>query len=87
MFTMMMNYGKLRTFISLVTLFTMVTVVKQWVYPWDPLLHKYGCHTTMVGLQCLLNLTLHAPTLTAASFAATSEVWTSAILGWLNLRD
>jgi hypothetical protein len=30
---------------------------------------------------------LHGPTLTGASFASTSEVWTSAILEWLKIRD
>jgi hypothetical protein len=30
---------------------------------------------------------LHGPTLTGASFASTSEVWTSAILEYLKLRD
>jgi hypothetical protein len=29
----------------------------------------------------------HGPTLTGASFASTSEVWTSAILELLNVRD
>jgi hypothetical protein len=29
----------------------------------------------------------HGPTLTGASFASTSEVWTSAILEWLKVRD
>jgi hypothetical protein len=29
----------------------------------------------------------HGPTLTGASFASTSEVWTSAILEWLKIRD
>jgi hypothetical protein len=29
----------------------------------------------------------HGPTFTDASFASTSEVWTSAILEWLKLRD
>jgi hypothetical protein len=29
----------------------------------------------------------HGPTLTGASFASTSEVWTSAILEWWKLRD
>jgi hypothetical protein len=29
----------------------------------------------------------HGPMLTGASFASTSEVWTSAILEWLKLRD
>jgi hypothetical protein len=30
--------------------------------------------------------TFHGPTLTGASFASTSEVWTSAILEWLKVR-
>jgi hypothetical protein len=29
----------------------------------------------------------HGPTLTGASFASTTEVWTSAILEWLKVRD
>jgi hypothetical protein len=29
----------------------------------------------------------HGPTLTVASFASTSDVWTSAILEWLKVRD
>jgi hypothetical protein len=29
----------------------------------------------------------HDPTLTGASFASTSEVWMSAILEWLKVRD
>jgi hypothetical protein len=29
----------------------------------------------------------HVPTLSGASFASTSEVWTSAILEWLKIRD
>jgi hypothetical protein len=29
----------------------------------------------------------HGPTLTGASFASTSEVWTSAILEWSKIRD
>jgi hypothetical protein len=29
----------------------------------------------------------HGPTLTGVSFASTSEVWTSAILEWLKVRD
>jgi hypothetical protein len=32
-------------------------------------------------------LKFHGPTLTGASFASTSEVWTSTILEWLTLRD
>jgi hypothetical protein len=39
--------------VSMFTLFTMVTVIKQWVQLWDPLLHKHGfnCHTRKVWLQ------------------------------------
>jgi hypothetical protein len=29
----------------------------------------------------------HGPTLTGASFASTSEVWTSTIVEWLKIRD
>jgi hypothetical protein len=57
-------------------LVTMVTVVKQWVKLQNQLLHKYGfnCHTKMIWLRWLPNVTFHTPTLTGARLASTSEV-------------
>jgi hypothetical protein len=54
----------------------MVTVVKQWVQQWEPLLHKYGfnCRMRMAWL------THCSQTLTGLSSA-------SAILEWLKLQD
>jgi hypothetical protein len=49
--------------------------------------------TKMVLLKFVHPLTIyqytkfHGPTLTGASFASTSEVWTSAILEWLKVRN
>jgi len=37
-------------------------------------------------LNIYQNTEFHGPTLTGASFASTSKVWTSAILEWLQLR-
>jgi hypothetical protein len=74
------NYGKLsRTLVSMLTLLTMVTVVKQWVHLWVPFLHKYGLnyYTKMGWLPWLPNLILHGGTLNGASLASTSEVPTS----------
>jgi hypothetical protein len=72
----------------MVTSPTIVTVVKQCVQVWVPLLHKFGLtHTTMGWLSLLPDLTLDSPRLTGAGIASTSEVWTSAILRWLKLWD
>jgi len=62
-------YGKLRTLLSMVTLFTTVTVVKQWVQLWDPMSQKNGfnCHTRMVWFPQLSYSTLHGPTFIGAS--------------------
>jgi hypothetical protein len=68
----------------MVTLLTMIKVVKQWIKLWDLLLHKFGfkCHTA-VWLALYPNLTLHCPTSTGTSFAFTLEIWASAIFnGW-----
>jgi hypothetical protein len=49
--------------------------------------------TRMVSLKVVHPLKIyqytkfHGPTLTGASFASTPEVWTSAILEWLKIRD
>jgi hypothetical protein len=46
--------------------------------------------TKMVSLKVVHPLKItkfHVPTLTDASFASISEVWTSAILEWLKVRD
>jgi hypothetical protein len=49
--------------------------------------------TKMVSLKVVHPLKIyqytkfHVPMLTGASFASTSEVWTSAILEWLKVRD
>jgi hypothetical protein len=71
--TVLFKYSKLDAYVS--WLHYMVTVVKQWVQLWYPLLHKYvfKCHIRMVWLQ-LPNLTLHGPTLCGANFASNSEV-------------
>jgi hypothetical protein len=44
----------------MVTLLTVITVVKQWIQVWDPVLHMYefNCNMRMVWLQWLSNLTL-----------------------------
>jgi hypothetical protein len=38
-----------QTLVSMITSPTIVTMVKQWVQQWDPLLYKYGfnCHTVV----------------------------------------
>jgi hypothetical protein len=58
----------------MVSLPTMVTVVKQYVQLWDPLLNKYGfnCNARMVWLPWLPNLTLYVSTLLGATFASAS---------------
>jgi hypothetical protein len=38
-------------------------------------------------LKIYQNTKFHGPTLIGASFASTSEVWTSTILEWLKVRD
>jgi hypothetical protein len=64
------NYGELFTLVSMVKLPT--------IGPsnYGSLLHKYGfsCHTRMIWLPWLPNLTLDRPRLTGASFASASEV-------------
>jgi len=56
---------------------------------WGSLLHKYifNCHTTVVWLPRLRNLTIESPWLTGAGFSSTSEVWTYAILKRVKLRE
>jgi hypothetical protein len=70
------SYRKLHTSVSMVTSPIMVTVIKQWVQPWDTLLHNYGskCHTTFIRLPWLPYLPLDSPRLSGASFVSTSEV-------------
>jgi hypothetical protein len=46
----MFNYSKIgSTLVSMVKLFTIFTMVKQWVQQWIPLLHKcvFNCHMRM----------------------------------------
>jgi hypothetical protein len=60
----------------MVTLTTMITVVKQWVELCKALLHNYQLNflKKKVWFLWLPNLTLHAPTSTVASFASTSGI-------------
>jgi hypothetical protein len=65
--------------VPMVTSLSFYIVVKQRVHLWDPLLHRHGftCHTKMVWLLWLQNLTLHNSTLTVAGFTSISEIRTS----------
>jgi hypothetical protein len=83
------NYSKLHILFSMVTSSAIVAVLEQWVQPWNSLLHKYGvnCHTTMVWLPWLSNLTFNSPRLTGASFSSTSEVWIYVIFKLLKPWD
>jgi hypothetical protein len=49
--------------------------------------HKNGIRSSCSSFEDLSESKLNGPTLTGASFASTSEVWTSTILEWLKLRD
>jgi hypothetical protein len=63
------NYSKLHALVSIPTSSTIVTVFKQWVQLWYPLLHKYGLkyHTKMVCWPWLPNLILNSPRLIDAA--------------------
>jgi len=63
-------------------------VVKQWVHLCDSLLktYRFNCYTRMDCFPWLPVFTLRDLTLTGKTFASTSEVWTSAVLGQLKLR-
>jgi hypothetical protein len=66
---------------------------KLWIFAFNWPCSYFLFWTKMVSLkvghplkfyQCTK---FHVPTLTGASFASISEVWTSAILEWLKVRD
>jgi hypothetical protein len=48
---------------------------------------EVGLLKVVYPLKIYQHTKLHGPTLNGASFASTSEVWKSAILEWLKLRD
>jgi hypothetical protein len=49
--------------------------------------HGVNCHTAVVWLPWLLNLTLNGPVVTGAALASTSKVWSSSILKWFKVFD
>jgi hypothetical protein len=49
--------------------------------------NKNGFIRSCSSFEDLSEKKIHGPTLTGASFSSTSEVWTSAILEWLKVRD
>jgi hypothetical protein len=51
------------------------------------LFDKNSCLKVVHRLNIYQYTKFHGPTLTGASFASTSQVWTSAILEWLKVRD
>jgi endoglucanase Acf2 len=82
------NYSKLHTSVSMVTLSTMFSVVKQCVQLWNPLLHNMASTVTQEwSVLWLPNLALHNPKLICASFTFAPKIWTSSILEWSKLRD